>query len=128
MQTQLNEVFIAAFICAISVMFCSTYVLRESLNAKVECDSPDGKVACFNYISWELQVARVICACIFHFIFENEITTAMSLCKYVLLNKAKFRYPTIAFFMGVFQVVSIVYIEIIQSINLIQLSDYMDIL
>lgn len=86
LQTQVNEVFIAAIICAVSVVYCSTFVMKDA-NKGMKCEDKDkNEYECFKYVSWELQVSRLICACLFHFLFEEEIQSAMRLMKYVTLN------------------------------------------
>jgi hypothetical protein len=63
----------------------------------IDVNTTSKKEELFSYVSWELQVSRLICASLFHFIFEEEIQTAMRLMKYVTLNADKFRFPYFGF-------------------------------
>lgn len=130
LMSQLNEIFIASYLCAISVCFCAAFVCYESLTKKTYCGDEEeiDSNLCFKYISWELQVTRLICACLFHFYFEGEISNALSCCKYVLMNPSKFRYSGIAFSLGLIQIWSILFIEVVQVVNLVQYYNLTDII
>lgn len=100
LQTQINEVFIAAIICGASVIFCASATAYESLNSGcffAKTEQEESKCN-FSYISWELQITRLICACLFHFLFEEEIVSGLKLMKYVTLNPTDFRFGKFAFF------------------------------
>jgi hypothetical protein len=81
----------------------------------------------FSYISWELQITRLICACLFHFLFQEEIESALKLMKFVTLHKNRFRFPLFALLFAFLQLVSVSFIEVIQIINLVQLNTMKDI-
>ena len=129
LQTQINEVFIAAIICGASVIFCATATAYESLNSGCFlAKTAEAESQCnFSYVSWELQLTRLICACLFHFLFEEEIVSALKLMKFVTLNPGKFRYSLFAFFFALLQIVTVAFIEVIQIINLVQLDNMQDI-
>ena len=77
MKQETNEIIVAAFICAYSIFFISIMITIESLKKKIYCIDADADESfeikenrCFKYIGWPLQLARLICATLFHVGFQ----------------------------------------------------------
>jgi hypothetical protein len=77
MKQETNEIIVAAFICAYSIFFISIMITIESLKKKIYCTDADADESfeidenrCFKYIGWPLQLARLICATLFHVGFQ----------------------------------------------------------
>lgn len=131
LSSQVNEVILAAYICAAVVVFVCYFISKESLDKKIYCGADDvetDETRCFKYVGWPLQITRLICATLFHVKFESKVHSSIKLLKFAAIEKKAFRSPLIAYSLALCQLGTTVFIEWMQILNLVMLFNIQDII
>jgi len=112
-----SEVYMSASFCFFSQIFISVLLLLNFAEQQ--------SVAV--WVDWKQQMARFICGALFHFSFEQEIRIALRNMKYVAMHIDEFEHPVKAFFLALMQATSVLFVQVVNIWNLVNIEGIMDI-
>lgn len=68
-----------------------------------------------------------MCACLIHFEFESKVSTALSMMKFAGTHSSRFEFAWISFAFGLFQFTAVIFVEIVNIVNLTYIGNIMDL-
>ena len=117
-----SEVNLTAIFCAFCQSFTSILLLQDFINQNTEEEEAAGEVTPA-LEARTIILVKFICAVLFHFKFETEISSSISMMKYAAMHHDYFYNPLTAFFMGFINMLVIIMVEIINLWNLSNITE-----
>ena len=90
-EEKVKEIFVTAIFCAFTQLFTSMLLIGYQF---------DAGISVVTLTDWRSQIARFICASLFHFKFCSEILTSLRLLKYTSMHWNEFHYHKRAIFIS----------------------------
>ena len=117
------EVNLTALFCAFCQAFTSYLLLVDFMKTETENIEESSADVVPALESRTTILVKFICAILFHFKFETEISSSLSMMKYAAIHSDDFVSPLKAFFMGFVNMIIIVMVEVINLWNLSNITE-----
>ena len=116
-EQQTNQVILTMLFCSAAQILVSVLILLQVGNNSFGTS-----------VGFEIQLVRFICCSMFHFWFAKKVEVGLRSMKYTAMHLSKFKHQQWAFVTSTLQLLIILLIEVVNILNLCQLSTCMDIL
>ena len=117
-----SEVNLTALFCAFCQSFTSILLLQDFIGQNLEEEEQQENVVP-ELEQRTIILVKFICAVLFHFKFETEISSSIQMMKYSAMHSDYFYNPLTSYFMGLINMVMIMLVEVINLWNLSNITE-----